>query len=323
MIRRKFSWAAALAPFVVAAAFAPSASQAQSDYPNKPIRFIVPYAPGGDADVFTRRVADKLKDYLGQPGIVENRPGALTLIAWQALTSAPPDGYTVLMINHAQALAPAISKSFPEDWYKHVTPLVRTHATVGAFVTGPQAPFKTLDGLIAYAKANPGKVNAGVVGKSIDVPNLTAAAGINVTLIPYKGITDINNALMANEIQLTSNSLGFAKPLAQAGRMVPLAVGTPKRNPEFPDLPAVAETFPGFTSGYWFGFVAPAGTPAPVADKLGKALLAVIATPELQKYFQDQIALTIATGPQETAAFLEAETRRVLKVAREANITAD
>lgn len=317
MHRRHFSSAAAL----LAGGAIPLASLAQTVEFTKPIRIICPYPPGGDADVFSRKVADKLKDLLGQPGIVENRPGGAGLIAWQALQASPPDGSSLLLINFTQAAAPALFKSFPADWYKQVTPLARTHENGSILLANPKAPFKTLDEMLAYAKANPGKINIGVVGRQIEMTRFAKLAGIELTQVPYKGIAEINTALMGGDLHLSFNSIGFSRQLVAAGRVTALAVGTTQRHPGMPDLPAIEERVPGFRYSYWFGFVAPGRTPAPMADKLSQALLAIVKSPEFAPYFRDQLSTVLAVGPKETADFVESETRVLMAAAREANIT--
>ena len=316
MYRRQFSAAAAL----LAGGAIPLASLAQTAEFTKPIRIICPYPPGGDADVFSRKIADKLKELLGQPGIVENRPGGAGLIAWQALTASPPDGHSLLLINFTQAAAPALFKSFPADWYRQVTPLVRTHENGSILLANPKAPFKTLDEMLAYAKANPGKINIGVVGRQVEMTRFAKLAGIDLTQVPYKGIAEINTALISGDLHLSFNSIGFSRQLVASGRVVPLAVGTTQRNAAMPDLPAIEERVPGFRYSYWFGFVAPGKTPAPVADKLGQALLAAVKSPEFAPYFREQLSTVIAAGPKETAEFMESETRVLMSAAREANI---
>jgi len=317
MKRRQLS--AAIAGLLALGAL-PLPGLAQTAEFTRPLRIIVPYPPGGDADVFSRKVADKLKDMVGQPVLVENRPGGSGLIAWQALSSSPPDGHTLLLINFTQAAAPALFKSFPTDWYRQVTPLVRTHENGSILVTGPNAPFKTFEGMLAYARANPGKVNVGVVGKMVEMTRLIKLAGINITQVPYKGIAEVNQALIANDVQVAFNSVGFSRQMVAAGKMVPLAVGSTQRNVALPEVPAIEEKVPGFRYSYWFGFVAGGKTPAPLADRLSQALLTIVKAPEFQQYFRDQLSTVIAAGPKETADFIESETKLLLNAAREAGI---
>ena len=270
----------AMAAFAVAAA-------AQS-YPTKPIRFVVPYAPGGNTDILSRLIGQKLTEAWGQQVIIDNRPGAGGTVGAEITAKAPPDGYTIVMGSFGNVIvANSLYKRLSYEPLKDLAPVVLVALPPGILVANPAVPAKNVKELIAYAKANPGKLNYGSPGTGawnhLFVELLKKQAGIDVVHVPYKGIAPAVTDLLAGQVQLAMAAFPAAMPHVRSNRLRALAVTSAQRSGIAPDVPTIAESgVPGFDAAGWFAVLAPAGTPAPVIAKLNAEINRILALPEVK-----------------------------------------
>ena len=315
-----------VAPFLalalaLAAQITPAA--AADDYPSRPIKIIVPYAPGGGTDIFSRTLADLLSKRFKQSVIVENKPGANTLIGNQAIASAAPDGYTFGMISSATTVLPLMTKSFTTDPVKDFTPISQLVTGNYALVLHPSVPANNVAELLAYAKANPNKLNFGTAGGAIDlVVSLFRTKGnISYTTINYKGIAPARQALLANEIQITLEAVGAAKELAAAGKMKFIAVSGQKRDPLAPDVPTINESgLPGFAADFWWGYAGPVGMPREVVRKLHEGIVEALKSPEFIRQILGNGNSPVGNSPEEFAKVIASDVQVWSNVARSAGI---
>ena len=307
--------------FILAAA---SNAPAQG-YPDKPIRIVVPLAPGGGTDTLARVVASKLRDRLGQPVIVENRAGAAGNIGAEVVFNSPPDGYTLLFTQPAPLVVnKALYGKVPFE-PENFVPIALVSLQDLLLAANPNVPAKSLQELIAYAKANPGKLNYGSSGAG-SAPHLAAElfksmAGLEMVHIPYKGSSESQLAALSGEVDFVFFAFSSALANARAGKLRPLAVGGTKRNPQLPDVPSVSEVVKGFQGSSWTAVVAPPGTPKEIVDRLSSAILAITREPDVRKRLLDAGDEASEATPAEMAAFLKEETERWGGVIRSAGIT--
>lgn len=292
----------------------PNTALAQDNYPSRTIKLVVPLPPGPTADILPRILADKLAARWGQPVIIENRPGAANNIGAELVAKAEPDGYTLLATPPGPLV---ISQSFyPKLGFDPTAfvPISVFAAQPFVLIVNPKVPASTLQELIAFAKANPEKLNfaSGGTGSS---PHLTgemlrSAAGIRITYVPYPGLGPAMADLIAGRADLMIDNLGNALPHIRDGRLKALGVASEARIPELPDVPAIAETFPGFYSSSWFAMVAPPRTPSSIADKLSHGIAETLKLPEVAKRFRDLSVTPVGMSPAETEAFLKQDAER-------------
>jgi tripartite-type tricarboxylate transporter receptor subunit TctC len=295
------------------------------DWPAKPVRIIVPFPAGGSADLMPRAVAEKLARKWGQPIIVDNRPGAAGNIGADAVFRADPDGYTLmssppppLVIN--KLLYPRLSYDADE-----FVPITVIGAIPNVLLVNPQLPAASVAQLIAYAKANPGKLNYASQGSGA-TSHLTTelfksmAGGLQITHIPYKGTAPALTDLLAGQVDMMFDNLGVSLPQVRAGKLKALAVASRTRFPGLPDVPALAETLPGFESLAWFGIVAPPKTSRAIAEKVAIGVQQALKLADVRKRLADLSAEPLGYGPAETAAFMREETERWGAVIREAHV---
>jgi len=308
---------------VLAAALAAAPAAAQS-YPSRPIKIIVPYAPGGGTDLFSRTIADHLSKKFGQPVIVDNKPGANTLIGNQAIAAAAPDGYTIGMISSSTTSLPSTMKGFTTNPVKDFTPITQLVTGNYALVVHPSVPVKSVAELIAYAKANPGKLNFASSGGSNDlvISMFKSKGGVNITSVAYKGIAPARQALLSNEIQITLDVVGVAKEMATAGRMKFLAVTGDKRDPLVPEIPTVGESgLPGFAADFWWGYAGPAGMPAEAVKKLHEGITEALKTQVLLNQIRTNGNIPVGNTPEEFARIIANDTAMWTTAAKAAGIT--
>jgi tripartite-type tricarboxylate transporter receptor subunit TctC len=316
--------------FLLAAAFglALAASAQAQEYPTKPIRIIVPYPAGGSADLLPRIFAEKLSAKWGQPVLVENRPGAGGNIGAELAYKAEPDGYTLF----ATAPGPLVVnqnlfRKLAFDPAQFV-PVSVMAAIPNVFLVNPNVPAKNVDELIAYARANPGKLNYGSQGNGT-TSHLTAelfkstAGGLNITHVPYKGSAPAMAALLGGEIDLMFDNLGVTLQHVRSGKLRALAVGGEKRVASLPDVPTMSEILSGFTSVAWFGIVAPPKTPTTIAEKLSAAVAEAIRQPDVAKRLAAMSAEPIGGTPAEMAAFMKRDGERWKGVIESAQVKVD
>lgn len=307
----------------IALAAAPASAQ---PYPAKPVRVVVPFPAGGNADIFARAFAQKLGDAWKQIPIVDNRAGAAGIIGTQFVAKAPADGYTLLFgTTGTHTTNPAVYAKLPYD-------PVRDFATVSNFadspfllVVHPSIPVRTLQQLVALAKSRPGQLDYASFGTGSSAhlagEMLRTMAGINIIHVAYKGGPPAVNDLVGGHVSLMFNSLPAVLPLVKADRLRALAVASAKRSPTLPDLPTFAESgLPGFEAGSWYGVLAPAGTPRDVIIRLHAETVQMLALPDIRQKLAAEGADAIGNSPEEFAAQIRRDIERWEKVARAANI---
>jgi len=295
------------------------------EWPTKPVRIIVPFPPGGSADLLPRAVAEKLTERWGQPVIVENRPGAAGNIGADAVFRADPDGYTLmssppppLVIN--KLLYPMLT--YDPDQF---VPITVIGAIPNVLLVHPKVPANSVAQLIAYAKANPGKLNYASQGNGT-TSHLTAelfkamAGGLQIAHIPYKGSAPALTDLLAGQVDMMCDNLGVSLPHVRAGKLKALAVASQKRFPALPEVPALAETLPGFEATAWFGIVAPPKTSAAIAEKVAVGVQEALKLADMRKRLADLSAEPLGYSPAETANFMRQEVERWDAVIRTAGV---
>jgi len=320
--RRHFSLA------TLALAALPGALRAQAAWPNKPLRVFVGYSAGGAVDVIARAVAQPLGVALGQPVVVENKPGAGTNIAMRALIDSPPDGHTLMLVANAVAANPTLYQPAPFDPARDLTPISLVGRVPVVIAANAAGEVTSLQKLIALSKAKPGSINYGTPGNG-STPHLAVelfqrAAGIELTHVPYKGGSPAITDTLAGHIQTVAVNALEVQAQVKAGKLRVLAVLSPTRSAIFPDVPSIAESgFPGFEASVWYGFVGPAGVPAPAVTRLHAEIQKILALPEVK----DRLAAAggeVLPGPAERfSTLLTSEKNRYEKLIREARIQPD
>jgi tripartite-type tricarboxylate transporter receptor subunit TctC len=318
---------AVLPPLRVAFAFLlglAASAQAQT-YPSRPIRLVVPFAAGGAVDVLARLLGNKLSDQVGQPVIVENRPGAGGTLAAEGVAKSPPDGYTILQNTNGAAIAPALYNSLPFDAVNDFAPVTQVVASNLILVASPKSGITSVGQLIARAKANPGKLNYGSSGVGnplhLTMEMLKHAAGIDILAVPFRGDAQINAALIAGDVEVAVVPLATAVPLIEDGRLRALAITGASRSPTVPDVPTIAEAaVPGFASTSWQGWFMPAKTPAPIVERIQQETAKVLAMPDMRSRLATMAYEGIGSKPEEFAAHYRQEIAKFTKVIADAKI---
>jgi tripartite-type tricarboxylate transporter receptor subunit TctC len=310
---------------ICAAALSPAQAQA---WPDKPIKFVMSAPAGSSIDVLGRGIADRLKDRLGQPVIVENKPAAGGTVATAEVAKSTPDGYTmVLAFNGPLSITPLLSK-VPYDVQKDLAPVIITSSQPNVLAVTSQLPIRTVQELVAYAKANPGKLNFASVGNGssshLNAELLKSLAGIDIVHIPFNGSPPAVTATIQNETQMIFAVMQPLQPQIQAGKLRALAVTSAKRFPLLPDLPTIAESgYPGFDALAWNGVLVPAATPKAIVQRLNSEINAVLKDPDVvQKMHASGFDLVGGT-PEEFAALIKAESEKWAPVIRKAGVRID
>jgi tripartite-type tricarboxylate transporter receptor subunit TctC len=294
-------------------------------YPSKPIRIVVPFPAGGSVDVLGRTVGAKLSENVGQPVVVDNRPGAGALIGVDAVAKAAPDGHTVLIIPNALAIIPALYRKAPFDATRDFTAVTQLVATELILVSGPKLGANSLKDMVAAARANPGKLNFGSTGVAnplhLTMELLKTAAGIQIEPIPYKGDAPLNTALLAGEVEMAVLPLAAAQALVRAGKLRALGMASIKRAASMPDVPTIAEGgFPGFDSTSWQGFFVPAATPRDVVQRLSAESVKALNAPEVLQKLPALGQLPVGSTPEQFDAQFRADVAKFQKVVRDAKL---
>ena len=302
-----------------------TAASAQS-YPDKSVRMVVPFAAGaGSNDIMARLVAQKLSDALGQQFVVDNRPGASGIIGTDIVAKAPPDGYTVLMMSLTFTVNPSLFSKLPYDTVRDLIPVTMVASAPLMLVVHPSVPAKSVTEFIAYAKANPGKLNFGSGGPGT-TPHLAGemiktVAGIQVTHIPYKGGAPALTDLVAGQIQFMCENIPGTLPFAKAGKLRALAVTDLKRSPLLPELPTLDEAgLKGYQIVGWNGLFVPAGTPQPIVNRLNAEVVKALALPDVKDRLATLGADAVGDTPQHFAVFIKAEIPKWAKVVKDAGL---
>jgi len=307
----------------LAVAFAANV-HAQAPYPNHPVRIVVPFPAGGTTDILARATAQKLTETLGQPFVVENRPGAAGNIGAEIVAKSPPDGYTMLMGTvGTHAINASLYEKMPYDHVKDFVPVVLVAGVPNVLVVHPSVPAKSVQELIAYAKANPGKLNFASSGSGTSIhlsgELFKTMTGVSMQHVPYKGSAPALADLTGGQVQLMFDNLPSALPLIKAGKLRALAVTSLARASALPDVPTVAESgLPGFEASSWFGLLAPAGTPKDVITKVNAEVAKWLATPEAKEKLASQGAI-VASGltPDDFTRHIASETTKWQKVVKD------
>ncbi len=320
MRKRTASLLAALACTVSANAWP------QQSYPSKPIRLVTPFAPGGGTDVLARFIGTRLAESFGQPIVVDNRPGAGGNIGAELVVRAEPDGYTFIIVSATYA-ATAAYQPPPFDPINDIAPVILLSTTGLLFSVHPSIPANSIQELIAHARANPGKLNFATVGAGSNVhlalELFKLMTKTNLVAVPYKGGGPAMTAIVGGEIQATAMSIVPSMPHIKSGRVRPLAVTTEKRSPFLPDIPAVAETVPGYEASHWYAMWGPRRLPNTTVMRWNTAVNTLLANPEAQARFRAD-GMEIAGGPPQAFAKLNREAiEKWRRVIREANIRID
>ena len=308
------------------ALFIASSASAQS-WPSKPIRYIVPFPPGAFNDTLARMLAADLPKSLGQPVIVENRPGGNTLIATEMAAKSPPDGYTLFGAALPFSVIQSLYKtSF--DVTKDFAPITLAGVTPNLLVANPGVPFNDVKGLIAYAKANPGKLNYASTGNGtsnhLSFELFKAMTGTQVTHVPYKGSAPAVTDLIAGQVQVMFDNTPNVLPHVKAGKLKALGVSSKARSQFAPDVPSVDEAgVPGYDVTVWFGVLTVAGTPPDLVKRRNTAMVKILTSPEVKERISKSGVDVVAGTPEHFSGFLKAEVSRWAKVIQEANIKAD
>ncbi|MDF1486105.1 tripartite tricarboxylate transporter substrate binding protein [Ramlibacter sp. H39-3-26] len=313
---------------MLATALAGPAAQAQgaAAWPAKPITLIVPFPPGGPTDLVARVLGQQLSEQLGQPVIVDNRPGANGNIGNGMVAKAAPDGYTVLYNTSSIALSPALYKHMTYDVQRDLAPVALTAVVPLALVVHPSVPASNVKEFIAYAKAQGGKLSYGSAGNG-NVTHLTAFqfvrnAGIDAVHVPYRGSAPADVDLVAGQISFLTDTINSVAPFVRDKRLKILAVTTAKRISLFPDVPTLAESgMPGFEAGAWQGVMVPAGTPRPIINRLNTEILKALKTPAVLEKLALQGAEPLSSTPDEYGTYLKAELARWAGVVKATGVT--
>jgi len=304
-----------------------SASAAAQSWPSKPLRYIVPFPPGAFNDTLARTLSAELQKPLGQPVIVENRPGGNTIIGTELAAKSPPDGYTL----YGAALPFSVIQSLYKtsfDVTRDFAPITLAGVTPNLLVANTNAPVSSVKELIAYAKANPGKLNYASTGNGtsnhLSFELFKAMTGTQVTHVPYKGSAPAVPDLIAGQVQVMFDNTPNVLPHVRSGKLKALAVSSKARTPLAPEVPSVDEAgVPGYDVGVWFGVLTVAGTPPDVVRRLNQEMVKILTSPEVKERFGNIGVEVVAGTPEHFSAFLKSEVERWARVIKEANIKAD
>jgi tripartite-type tricarboxylate transporter receptor subunit TctC len=310
----------------VAVGLTPGVSPAQ-DYPNKPIRLVVPFPPGGGVDFLARTVQPKLQEGLGVPVLIEYKAGASARIGAEFVAKSPPDGYTLLLGNiQSHGMNPAVFKALPYDPQKDFAPISLAVNVNFFLVVHPSLGVNSVKELIAMAKANPGKLHYASAGSGsaphLAMELLKSSTGIDIVHVPYKGGGQAVTDVLGGQVPMIVGDLPTFLPHVKAGKLKALAVVGPKRSPLLPEVPTMAEAaVPGFSVTSWQGLLAPAGTPEPIVRRLHAEFVKVLRMPDVADKLAQGGSDPVASTPEEFAAFIRAENERWIRVARTAGVT--
>jgi tripartite-type tricarboxylate transporter receptor subunit TctC len=297
------------------------------DYPTRPVHLLVGFPPGGGADIIARLLGQALSERLGQPIVIENKPGAGTNLAVETVVRAPPDGYTLLQIVAANASNATLYQNLSFDFIRDIRPVASFSRGAFVMVVNPSFPAKTVPEFIAYAKANPGKINMASSGVGITThifgELFRVMTGIDMTHVPYRGGAPAIAALIGGQVQVYFSPLPEPLEQIKAGQLRALGVTTAARVEALPDVPAIGEFVPGYEASGWQGFGAPRDTPDEIVDKLNRETNAVLAEPKMKAQLAQLAIEVFPSSPTEFAKLIADETAKWAKVIREANIKAD
>jgi tripartite-type tricarboxylate transporter receptor subunit TctC len=296
-------------------------------YPSRPVRIIVGFAPGGGTDVVARLIAQGLSERLGQQFVVENRPGAGTNIATEAVVNKPPDGYTLLLVNAANAVNATLYEKLNFDFIRDIAPVAGIVRVSNVLEVHPSVPAKTVPEFIAYAKANPGKLNMGSGGNGVashmSGELFKMMAGVNLTHVPYRGEALALADLLGGQVQVVFGTLPASIEFIRASKLRALAVTTATRSQALPDIPTVGDFVPGYEASSWWGVGTPKNTPAIIIEKLNSEINAALADSKMKARLADLGGTVLPGSPADFGKLVTEETEKWGKVVRAANIKAE
>jgi tripartite-type tricarboxylate transporter receptor subunit TctC len=304
------------------------ALSAAQEYPQRPIKIIVPFSPGGAVDGPTRALAQQLSKQLGQQVIVENKPGAGATIGSDMVAKALPDGYTLLLASQTNAISATLYSKLPFDPIEDFAPISLLGREPGVLVVHPSFPAKTAQEFVAYVKTQPGKIDyassGNGSGQHLFMAMLGTMSGLTMNHIPYRGSGQATTDLVGGQVLVSMPGMAGMLGHIKAGKLRALAVSSDKRSPQLPDVPTLAETIaPGFSAYVWMGLLAPKGMPSAIIDKLQRESVIALASPDVKNYMQNGSLEIVGSTPAEFASFFRAERDRWAKVVRETNAKID
>ena len=317
-----------LKSLAILAAFAFASAASAQQYPNKPIRIINPWTPAGPAELLARTIGVKLQESLGQPVLIESRPGANGTIGATFVAKSAPDGYTILFSHVGpMAIHPAVAASMPYDTLKDFEPITQVAAGALVLLVRNDIPAKSVPELVAYAKANAGKLSCGSVGPASTThfacEMFNMMGGVSTIHVPYKGSAPVVTDMLGGQIAISFLNIAGVTGQLKANQLRALAVTTLKRSPVLPDLPALNELMPGFEVNSWYGMMAPAGTPKAIVQLLQRETAKALKAPDVNERLRAGGLDPVGNTPEEHAAQLRADLARWAKVAKTAKIKID
>ena len=309
----------------VAVFFAGSPDAGAQGYPNRPVRMIVPFPPGGGTDILARIVAQKLGERLGQQVIVDNRPGAGTNIGMELAARAVPDGYTLLMASIGVAANPSLYPKMPFDPVRDLAPVTLVAIAPTVLAVHPSVPARTVKQFISLVQSKPGQLNYGSYGSGsgahLAAELFKLTTGLDIVHVPYKGGGPAITALMSGEVQMVFSSMLPVMPHLKSGRLVAIAIASAKRTAALPDLPTFRESGIDYETGTWFGVLVPTGTPKEIVAKLHGEIARIVKLPDVQERIAGEGADPIGNTPAEFQAFIKSEAAKAAKVVKAAKIS--
>ena len=318
MLRRNFT---ALLGFAIASLVVAASTSADAQgYPNRPVRWVVPYPPGGATDIMARLIGHRLSEKLGQQFVIENKPGAGNNIGTESVVNAPADGYTVLLVNPANAINASLYAKLNFNFLRDIAPVAGISRVPNVMTVNPDVPAKTVAEFIAYAKANPGKINMASSGNGTSVhlsgEMFKAMTGVEMQHVPYRGSAPAMTDLIAGQVQVIFDNMPSVLQHIRAGKLRALAVTTAARSSELPDVPTVAETVKDYEASAWFGMGAPKNTPTEIIATLNKAINEILAEPGIKTRLAELGGVPIVATPEEFGKIVQAETEKWEKVVK-------
>jgi tripartite-type tricarboxylate transporter receptor subunit TctC len=315
------------AAIVLFAVFAGIGTGSAADYPVRPVKWVVPYPPGGTTDVLARIIAQWLSEKMGQQFVVESKPGAGNNIGTEAVVTAPPDGYTMLLVNPANGINASLYKKLPFNFIRDIAPVAGIVRTPNVMTVTNSLPVKTVAEFIVYCKANPGKVNMASSGSGTSV-HLSGElfkymTGCNMLHVPYKGAGPALTDLIAGQVHVFFDNLPSSAAHIKGGRIRALAVTSAAREPSMPELPTVGETVPGYEATAWFGIGMPKGAPREAIDKVNAEVNRALADPKMRERLAELGGRPIPGTPEDFGKVIAAETQKWAKVVASSGATVD